>query len=51
MRPLLLPIGVLAVLTVAIGLGAEPVFTLAMGAAEQLLHREEYIRAVLGGPP
>jgi len=50
-RPLLLPIGVLAVLTVAIGLGAERVFTLAMGAAEQLLHREEYIRAVFGGPP
>ncbi len=49
-RTLLLPIGALAALTVAIGLGAEAVFTLATRAAEQLLHREEYIRAVLGGP-
>lgn len=49
--PLLLPIGALAALTVAIGLGAEPVFALARGAAEQLLDREGYVRAVLGGPP
>ncbi len=48
---LLLPIGALAALTVAIGLGAEFVFTLATGAAEQLLHREGYIQAVLGGSP
>lgn len=48
---LLLPIGALAALTVAIGLGAEFVFALAAGASEQMLHREEYIRAVLGGPP
>ncbi len=47
---LLLPCGVLAALTVAIGLGAEPVFALARGAAEQLLDREGYVRAVLGGP-
>ena len=46
---LLLPIGVLAALTVAIGLGAEPVFALAMRAAEQLIDREDYIRAVMGG--
>lgn len=51
LAPLLLPIGTLAALTVAIGLGAEPVFALAEGAAEQLLDREGYIRAVLGGPP
>jgi multicomponent Na+:H+ antiporter subunit D len=51
LTPLLLPSGVLATLTVAIGLGAEPVFALARGAAEQLLDREGYIRAVLGGPP
>jgi multicomponent Na+:H+ antiporter subunit D len=50
-RTLLLPIGVLAGLTVTIGLGAEGVFTLATRAAEQLLHREGYIQAVLGGPP
>jgi multicomponent Na+:H+ antiporter subunit D len=49
-RVLLLPIGALAALTVTIGLGAEAVFTFARRAAEQLLHREEYIRAVLGGP-
>jgi multicomponent Na+:H+ antiporter subunit D len=51
LTPLLLPIGVLAALTVAIGLGAEAVFTLARRAAEQLLDREGYIRAVLGEPP
>jgi multicomponent Na+:H+ antiporter subunit D len=50
-RTLLLPIAILAALTVAIGLGAEAVFTLAMRAAEQLLDREAYIRAVLGGQP
>jgi multicomponent Na+:H+ antiporter subunit D len=48
---LLLPIGVLAAVTVMIGLGAEAVFALATRAAEQLLQREEYIQAVLGGPP
>jgi multicomponent Na+:H+ antiporter subunit D len=47
--PLLLPIGMLAALTVAIGLCAEPVFTLATRAAEQLLNRDQYIQAVLGG--
>lgn len=48
-RRLLMPIGALAVLTVVIGLGAELVFTLATSAAEQLLHREGYIQAVMGG--
>jgi len=47
---LLLPVVALAAMTVAIGLGAEPVFSLATEAAEQLLHREGYIQAVLGGP-
>jgi multicomponent Na+:H+ antiporter subunit D len=42
--------GALAAMTVAIGLGAEAVFALARAAAEQLLDRETYIRAVLGGP-
>jgi multicomponent Na+:H+ antiporter subunit D len=45
---LLLPIGALAALTVGIGLAAEPVLHLATRAAEQLLDREAYIRAVLG---
>jgi multicomponent Na+:H+ antiporter subunit D len=43
------PVIVLAALTVLIGLFAEPVFTVAMRAAEQLLDPSEYIRAVLGG--
>ncbi len=48
---LLLPVGVLAALTVTIGLAAEPFFDLATRAAEQLLNREDYIQAVLGGSP
>jgi multicomponent Na+:H+ antiporter subunit D len=48
---LLLPIGMLAATTVAIGLGAEFVFELAVKAAEQLLHPNEYIQAVLGESP
>jgi multicomponent Na+:H+ antiporter subunit D len=51
LRRLLLPIGVLAAVTIAIGIGAERVFTLAIGAAEQLVDRAGYIHAVLGGPP
>jgi multicomponent Na+:H+ antiporter subunit D len=46
---LVLPIAALALITVAIGLAAEPMFTLAMRAAEQLLNPADYIRAVLGG--
>jgi multicomponent Na+:H+ antiporter subunit D len=38
----------LALLTVLIGLYAEPVFELATRAAEQLLNPAEYIYAVLG---
>ncbi len=51
-RPLwgyLAPIGVLALMTVALGLAAEPVFDLAARAAEQLLNPETYIQTVLGG--
>jgi multicomponent Na+:H+ antiporter subunit D len=48
---LLIPIAMLATLTVSIGLAAGPVFVLATRAAEQLIDREGYIRAVLGGPP
>jgi len=48
-QPLMLwPIGALAAVTVAIGLAAEPLFALALRAAEQLLDRQGYIRAVLG---
>jgi multicomponent Na+:H+ antiporter subunit D len=46
---LLLPIVVLALLTVAIGLVAQPFFALAERAADQLINPEAYIRAVLGG--
>jgi len=47
---LMLPIVLLAALTVTIGIAAEPVFQLALRAAEQLVDREAYIRAVLGVP-
>jgi multicomponent Na+:H+ antiporter subunit D len=43
------PIGVLALMTVVLGLGAEQVFDLAARAAEQLLNPETYIQTVLGG--
>ena len=46
---LLLPIIILATLTVTIGLATEPVFSLATRAAEQLLNPAGYIEAVLGG--
>jgi multicomponent Na+:H+ antiporter subunit D len=44
---LLLPVGALAVVTVALGLAAEPILALATRAAEQLLDRSRYIEAVL----
>lgn len=47
--PLLLPIFILATVTVTIGLVTEPVFRLASQAAEQLLNPAGYIQAVLGG--
>lgn len=46
---LLVTIGVLDVLIIAMTVGAEPLFRLATRAAEQLIGREDYIRAVLGG--
>ena len=45
------PVFALALLTLAIGLGAEGAFALATRAAQQLLDPSEYTRAVLGGPP
>lgn len=47
-RGLLAPIATLAVLTVAIGLLAGPMFVLAERAAGQLLNPTEYIQTVLG---
>ncbi|MEM8835519.1 MAG: proton-conducting transporter membrane subunit [Planctomycetota bacterium] len=47
LRFLLVPITMLAVLTVAIGFGAAPVFDFAMETAEQLLDPSGYIDAVL----
>jgi multicomponent Na+:H+ antiporter subunit D len=49
--PLLLAIAALSLLTVAMTIGAEPLFELTWRAARQLLQREEYVRAVLGGTP
>lgn len=46
---LLFPIVLLALLTVAIGLVAQPFFALAERAADQLINPEAYIRAVLAG--
>ena len=50
-RTLLLPVTVLAAITVAIGLAGQPLVNLAMQAAEQLMNPEVYIQAVLGGQP
>lgn len=45
----LLPIGLLAAITVLIGFAAGPVFTLAQRAGERLINPAAYIRAVLEG--
>jgi multicomponent Na+:H+ antiporter subunit D len=45
---LLGPVAALAAVTVAVGLGAGPVFELASRAAAQLADPDQYIRAVLG---
>jgi multicomponent Na+:H+ antiporter subunit D len=49
MATMLLPIAVLAAITVTLGLAAEPVFALSTRAAEQLLDPTGYIEAVMGG--
>jgi multicomponent Na+:H+ antiporter subunit D len=49
-RLALVPIGAMAALTIAIGLLAQPVMELSTAAAEQLLNRDRYIHAVMGGP-
>jgi len=43
------PITVLAMLTLALTLGAEPVFNVSLRAAAQLLQPDAYVHAVLGG--
>jgi multicomponent Na+:H+ antiporter subunit D len=48
---LYLPMVVLALLTLTIGLMAEPVMDLATQAADQLLHPTRYVRAVLEVAP
>jgi multicomponent Na+:H+ antiporter subunit D len=49
--PLVAAITLLSLITVAMTVGAEPLFALASRVAHQLLQRDEYIRAVLGGAP
>ena len=49
--PLLIAISGLSLVTLAITVGAGPLFELTSRAAQQLLQRDEYIRAVLGGTP
>jgi len=48
---MLLPIGLLAALTVTIGLAAEPILVLSARAAEELLNPGNYVQIVLGGLP
>jgi multicomponent Na+:H+ antiporter subunit D len=47
--PYLLAIAALSLVTVGMTIGAEPLFELTSRGAQQLLHRDEYLRAVLGG--
>jgi multicomponent Na+:H+ antiporter subunit D len=47
--PYLLAIAALTVLTLAMTIGAEPLFEVTSRSAQQLLERDEYVRAVLGG--
>ena len=48
----LIPVGALALITLLIGLGAEPMYRLAVVAAQELMAPQAYVRAVLyGGLP
>ena len=49
--PLLIAIAGLSAVTVAMTFGAGPLFEVTSRAAQQLLHRDEYVRTVLGGMP
>jgi multicomponent Na+:H+ antiporter subunit D len=46
--PFLLVIAALSLVTVGMTIGAEPLFELTSRGAQQLLQRDEYVRAVLG---
>ncbi len=48
---MIVPIVILATMTLIIGLYTEPFFALATQAAEQLMNNDAYIRAVLGESP
>jgi hypothetical protein len=48
---LLFAISGLSLVTLAITLSAGPLFELTSRTAHQLLQRDEYVRAVLGGTP
>jgi len=50
-RTMVWPAALLAAMTVAIGLSAGPLFDVSIKAAEQLVDREAYLNAVLGGKP
>jgi multicomponent Na+:H+ antiporter subunit D len=45
----LVPVGVLAIITVALGIAAAPLWEFVARTAEQLLDPSAYIQAVLGG--
>jgi multicomponent Na+:H+ antiporter subunit D len=47
--PLLAAIAGLSLVTIAMTIGAEPLFELTSRSAQQLLHRDAYVDAVLGG--
>ncbi|MGE0361407.1 MAG: proton-conducting transporter membrane subunit [Vicinamibacterales bacterium] len=49
--PLLVAIGALSAVTIAMTIWAEPLFDLTSRSAEQLLRRDDYVRAVLGEAP
>ncbi len=45
---MLAPVAVLAAVTLALGLGAQPLLDLALAAAEELMDPQRYVQAVLG---
>jgi hypothetical protein len=47
--PYLIAIAALSLVTLGMSVGADPLFELATRGAEQLLQRDEYVRAVLEG--
>jgi multicomponent Na+:H+ antiporter subunit D len=49
--PYLVAIAALSLLTVAMTVGAGPLFDVTSRSAQQLLHRDEYVSAVLGATP